>query len=74
MRIFVKAKPNSKKESIEKLDGTHFVVAVKEPPVKGLANLAISRALAKHFDLSPSQVYLVSGFTSKQKVFEIKIG
>lgn len=74
MRIFIKAKPNSKKEGIEKLDETHFIVAVKEPPVKGLANRAIAKALAKHFDLSLSQVYLVSGFTSKQKVFEVKIG
>ncbi|MCL4418536.1 DUF167 domain-containing protein [Patescibacteria group bacterium] len=73
MRIFIKAKPNSKKESIEKLDETHFTVSVKEPPVKGLANRAIAKALVKYFNLSSSQVYLVSGFISKQKVFEIKI-
>ena len=71
MKIFVKAKPNSKAESIEKVDDTHFTVAVKEPPVKGRANAAISKALADYFGIAPSQVSLVSGFSSKQKVFEI---
>ena len=70
MKIFVKARPNSKAESIEKADDTHFTVAVKEPPVKGRANAAIAKALAGHFGLAPSQVFLVSGFSSKQKVFE----
>ena len=71
MKIFVKARPNSKAESIEKVDDTHFTVAVKEPPVKGRANAAISKALADYFGIAPSQVSLVSGFSSKQKVFEI---
>jgi len=71
MKIFVKARPNSKAESIEKVDDAHFTVAVKEPPVKGRANAAISKALADYFGIAPSQVSLVSGFSSKQKVFEI---
>ena len=71
MKIFVKARPNSKAESIEKADDTHFTVAVKEPPVKGRANAAIAKALASHFGSARSQVSLVSGFSSKQKVVEI---
>ena len=71
MKIFVKARPNSKAESIEKADDTHFTVAVKEPPVKGRANAAIAKALARHFGTAPSQVFLASGLSSKQKVFEI---
>ncbi|MDP2720482.1 MAG: DUF167 domain-containing protein [bacterium] len=72
MKIFVKARPNSKAESIEKADDTHFTVSVKEPPVKSRANAAIAKALAGHFGVAPSQVSLVSGFSSKQKVFEIE--
>ena len=72
MRIFVKAKPNSKEEYIEKIDETHFVVAVKEPPRQGRANNAIAQALADYFHTSQSNVRLISGFSSKQKVFEIK--
>jgi len=72
MKIFVKAKPNSKKECVEKVSETNLIVAVKEPPVKGRANTAIQRALAEYFKVFPSQVVLVSGFSSKNKIFEIK--
>lgn len=68
MRIFVKAKPSAKEERIEKVDDTHFVVLVKEPPVQGRANAAIVKALENYFHKS---VKLVSGFSSKQKVFEV---
>lgn len=71
MKIFVSAKPNSKIEKIEQIDKTHFNVSVKAPPVKGLANRAIAKVLAEYFDLSPSRVNLISGYTSRQKVFEI---
>lgn len=71
MKIFVKAKPNAKKEKVEKIDEAHFVVAVKEPPIKGRANIAVQKALAEYFKISLSQVILVSGFSSKHKIFEI---
>ncbi len=71
MKIFVKAKPAAKEEKVEKIDETNFVVSVKEPPVQGRANAAISKALAEYFKVSNSQVKLISGFSSKQKVFEI---
>ena len=71
MKIFVKAKPNAKEELIKKIDGINFIVAVKEPPIKGKANKAIVRALAEYFSVAPSAVRLVSGFSAKQKIFEI---
>lgn len=71
MKIFVRAKPGAGEERVEKTSDNNFVVSVKEPPVKGRANAAIARALAKHFEVAFSQVRLVSGFSSKQKVFEI---
>ena len=71
MKIFVKAKPNAKEGFIKKIDGINFVVAVKEPPKKGKANKAIAKALAEYFNVAPSAIRLVSGFSAKQKVFEI---
>lgn len=71
MKIFIQAKPNAREEIIEKIDDSHFTVAVKEPPVQGRANAAIIRVLAKHFDVAPSSVRLVAGFSSKQKIFEV---
>lgn len=71
MKINVKAKPEAREEKVEKVDETNFVVSVKEPPVQGRANSAIVRALADYFKVSNSQVRLISGFSSRQKVFEI---
>ncbi len=71
MKIFVKAKPLAKEERIEKIDELNFIVAVKEPPKDGKANRAITMALAEYFTVAPSRVRLVSGFSAKQKTFEI---
>ena len=71
MKIFVKARPRAKEEKVEKIDESNFVVSVKEPPVQGRANTAISRVLAEYFKVSNFQVRLIFGFSSKQKVFEI---
>ncbi|OHB22353.1 MAG: hypothetical protein A2939_03190 [Parcubacteria group bacterium RIFCSPLOWO2_01_FULL_48_18] len=72
MKLSVIAKPRAKKEKVEKIDDTHFMVVVKEPPVGGRANEAIAKALAGYFGISRSRVRLLSGFSSKQKVFEIE--
>lgn len=88
MRVFVKAKAGAREEKIvppaaklwqEKESGNGvpapdewFVISIKEPPVQGRANDAIIKALAKHFNVSNSQVRLISGASSKRKVFEIR--
>ena len=85
MKINVKAKPAAREERVDpptlelwqarkdsNPDGDNSItVWVKEPPVQGRANAAIARALAEYFEVSNSQVRLVSGFSSRQKVFEI---
>jgi len=71
MKIFVEAKPGSKNEGVERIDENHFVVRVKEPPIQGRANRAITKALAGHLYIAPFRIKLVSGFSSKQKIFEI---
>lgn len=80
MKIFVKAKANAKENKVTppllKLIPDvkeQYIVAVKAPPKEGQANEAITILLSKHFDVSRSQVRLISGATSKNKVFEIKI-
>lgn len=69
----MRVKPGSKKESVEKLDETHYTVAVHEPPVEGKANKAVEWALADYFGVSRSSVEIVSGLTSKIKVVEVVI-
>jgi uncharacterized protein (TIGR00251 family) len=71
MKISVTAKPKSKEEKIEKIGECEFKVSVKEPPIGGRANWAITRVLAEYFKVSPSRVTIVSGATSRHKIVEI---
>ena len=71
MQIFVKAKPMAYENKVDKIDDTHFTVAVKEPPQNGLANKGIVRNLAEYFKVAPSRVVIKKGFTSKNKIVEI---
>lgn len=73
MRINVKAKPNSREEKIEKIDENHYVISVKEPPIKGKANEAVKNALAVYFKTRSSAVKIISGYTSRNKIIEIVI-
>lgn len=74
MKIFVKVKPNSKIEKIEQIDKDHFIISVKEPPIEGMANRAVIRALADYFKISPYQIDIIFGRTSRQKIIEINNG
>jgi len=83
MKIIVKAKTRSKEEKVERLNQPSlnfnmadkevviYKVSVKEAPVAGQANEAIIKALAKYFAMAPARVKLITGQSSKQKVFEI---
>ena len=74
MKIFVKAKPSAKEEKIEKIDENHYLVSVKEPPIKGKANAAIIKALAGYFKVPSSRVDIVSGYASREKIIVIPTG
>ena len=71
MKIFVKAKPSAKKESVEKISENTFLVSVKERPEKDRANYAILKALAVYFKIPVSGITIVSGASSKNKIIKI---
>ena len=71
MRVFVKVKARARRESVERIDDAHFTVAVKDPPVDGKANAAVLEALSDYFKVPRSRVRLLSGQSSKNKVFEV---
>ena len=71
MKITVAAKPKSRHERVEKVDETHFVICVKEPPESGRANQAIIKALAAYLHIAPSRIELIRGAASRKKVFKI---
>ncbi len=72
MKISVKVKTTAREEKVEKIDADTFKVSVKEPPKEGRANRAVVRALADYFGTAQSNVRIVSGFTAKSKIMEIK--
>jgi len=72
MTIFVKAKPGSKKEGIQKIDDSHFIISVRARSTGGRANAAIVKATAGYFSIAPSRIKIIRGAASRQKVIELK--
>jgi uncharacterized protein (TIGR00251 family) len=70
MKIQVKVKPGSKTEEVSR-EGDSFIVKVKEPPKEGRANHAVIKLLADHFGVPQSQIKILNGFRSRNKVIEI---
>jgi len=73
MKIQVNVKPNSKTEELSR-EGDSFVIKVKEPPKEGKANQAVIKLLAEHFGVPQSQVRILSGFRSRNKIIEVAEG
>lgn len=73
MKISVKVKAGSSREKVEKADDGSYAVWVRAKPTDGKANEAVIKALAAHFDTARSNIMLLTGHTSKQKIFSIDV-
>ena len=73
MRINIRVRPGvgRTKVSGQAGDPPRLVVQVGEQAVDGKATEAALKALAKAFGLKPSQVSLVNGHTTRDKVVEL---
>jgi len=71
MKILIKVKAGSKRDSVKKTGEGQYTVEVKAPPVEGKANKAVIELLSEYFDVPKSQVRIISGHKSKNKVVEI---
>lgn len=72
VKVAVVIKPNSKhREEVVQMDDGSLMVFTKAPAIEGRANKDAVKLLAKYFSVTKSQVSLVSGHTSKRKLFEI---
>jgi len=74
--IAVRTRPNAKKTAIAGVYGAgsaaQLKIAVQAPPVEGRANSALIAFLAEQFDLPRNKVGLVSGESSRSKVFLLR--
>ncbi len=68
--IAVKARPGAREQSVSLSDGV-VLVKVRAPADKGAANAAIAELLAEALGLPLSQLTLVRGGASRQKLFRI---
>lgn len=71
MKINIKVNTNAKNNSVTKIDESNYSVAVNTSPEQGKANKKIIDLLADYFEVKKSQVFIVSGKKSKNKVVDI---
>lgn len=73
MKLFIKTKPKSREDRVEKVDDSHFIAHTKAIPEKGKANEGVVRLLADYFSVSQSNVVIISGKTSRNKIISINL-
>ncbi|MCL5987119.1 MAG: DUF167 domain-containing protein [Actinobacteria bacterium] len=73
MRISTRVKPNAGIEDIERLGDKEFLIRVKAPAKENKANEAAVAVLARFFGVSKANIKLVSGSTSRNKIFDVEI-
>lgn len=70
MRISVNVRAGARTNKIEQ-DAFGLKVYTNVQPEKGKANDAVIQLLAEHFNVAPSRIKIIKGFTGSKKVFEI---
>lgn len=68
MKIFVRAKPNSGRQEVEKITEEEYKVFLKKSAQDGKANEELLKVLKKYFGRG---VRIVSGKTSRKKIVEL---
>ena len=70
MLLTIKVIPNAKQNRIEKTNEV-LKVYVKSRPIKGKANMELIKLLAEYFGVSKTDIRIVKGEKSREKVVEI---
>ncbi len=73
MRISFKIIAGSKVFAISKLDEHSYRLKIKSPPIDGKANKEIVEYFSKAFKIAKSNVKIISGLYSKNKIIDIPI-
>ena len=66
----VNVRTNSREELVTR-DSNGMIVHVKESPSENKANIAVIKALARHFKVPQSSIKIVHGASSKTKLIEV---
>lgn len=75
MKILIKVKTNSSKGDVgvkELIKDKEYIVSVKSKPENNKANIEVISLVSKYFKIPNSNVKISGGFTSNNKILEIK--
>lgn len=73
-RISVRVTPRASRDAVTGFDARGVLgVRVTAAPADGAANAAVTKLLAKALDIPSRDVVLVSGATSREKVFDLPV-
>ena len=71
MYIKVKVIAGAKKEKIEKKSENSFLISVKEPAERNLANNRVREIIAVVYEINQKSVRIISGHQSPSKILSI---
>ncbi len=71
MKINVAVKPNSKIESVEKIDDLNYILKFNVLPVDNAANKKVVEMLSDYFKKPKTSIQIIKGLKSKNKVVEL---
>ncbi len=69
--FLIRIQPRASKNELTMMDDGSLKIRLTAPPVDGAANEALVKFLADQFEISRSQVKIVSGHTSREKIVRI---
>jgi len=70
INVLVKSRMREDKVDVDSVNNL-YLVYTRKSPIKGQANDALIKIIAKHFGVPQSRVVIKSGFKSKRKTIEI---
>lgn len=71
MKLSVRLIPNAKKSEIVGWEGRTLKIRVAAPPIEGKANEELVKFLADVLDCAPSEIEILKGSTSKNKLLDV---
>jgi len=73
MYIKVKVTASAKKETIKKVSVNRFMISVKEPAERNLANTRIREIISGIFEINIKAVRIISGHQNANKILSINL-
>ena len=71
MIIYIRVKPKSSKQEIEKINENSYLVCLREPAENNRANVELINLLTKYFKISIKDIKIKAGKTSRNKIVQI---